>query len=74
MYIILSKRDMIPRSRISVFLGQTEIDDVDEMGGSTCPHDKIGGFDIAVNVVFRVYEFDTGYLNVGNDFPFFGFV
>jgi len=32
------------------------------MRGSTGAHDKVGGLDVAVDVVLRVYEFDTGYL------------
>lgn len=61
-YIVLFEWDMVWGSGVSVFLGETEIDDVDEMRGSTGAHDKVGGLDVAVDVVLRVYEFDTGYL------------
>lgn len=64
-YVVLFEGDVVRGSRVSVFLGETEIDDVDEVRGSAGAHDKVGGFDVAVDVVFRVDKLDTGYLREG---------
>ena len=52
-------RYVLMRSGVAIFLGQTEVDDVNEVALFAKPHEEIVGLDIAVNEVFRVYVLDS---------------
>lgn len=47
---------------ITEFLCQSKINDIDEVRGFANAHDKVGGFDVAVDKGVGVDEFDAGYL------------
>mmetsp|Transcript_4507 Transcript_4507/g.10940 ORF Transcript_4507/g.10940 Transcript_4507/m.10940 type:complete len:322 (-) Transcript_4507:208-1173(-) len=52
--------DMLKGAGVTVSLRQTEIDTVDEVSVSTTPiRDEVGGFDITVDQVARMHQFDT---------------
>lgn len=46
-------------SRVTEFLGQTEVDDVDEVAFLGEAHQEIVGLDVTMDEVLRVDVFDT---------------
>jgi len=45
---------------IAEFFCEAKVDDIDQVGGLTGAHDKVGGLDVAVDEVVRMNEFNTG--------------
>ncbi len=60
--LVFSVGDMQMCARISVFLGETKVDDVHLVSTFSKPHQEIVGFNISVQEALGVYVFDTGYL------------
>lgn len=56
---ILAIRYMMTRSRITEFLRETKVYDVDEISIFSCAHYEVCGFDISVDQVPRVDVFDS---------------
>lgn len=58
--LVLSVRDMEVCLRVAVFLGETEIDDVDLVPAFADAHQEVVGLDVAVDEVAGMDVFDTG--------------
>jgi len=63
----LALRDVLECSGVTVTLGQTEIDAVDKVAvPAAAVGDKVGGFDITVDQVAGVHQFDALEHLIGN--------
>lgn len=58
--LVLSVRDMQVSLGITVLLCETKVDDVDLVSSFSNSHQKVVGFDVAVNEVARVNVLDAG--------------
>ena len=65
--LVLSVRDMKMRLRVSIFLGQSEINDIDLVSSFSYAHEEIVGFDVSMNKVSRVDVFDSRNELVGEE-------
>jgi len=60
--LVLTVRDMLMSFAISIFLGKTKIDNVDNIGFFSETEKEVIGLDISMDVVSTVNEFDSGNL------------
>lgn len=58
--LVLAIWDMEMRLRIAVFLGKTEVNDIDLVSALANSHQKVVRFDVPMNEGFGVNVFDTG--------------
>ena len=55
--LVFPVRYVLVCARVAVFLGQTEVDDVDEVALLAEAHEEVVRLDVAVNEVLRMYVF-----------------
>ena len=60
--LVFSVRYVLVCARITVLLGQAEVDDINEIAFLAQSHQEVVRLYIPVNEVFRMYVFNTAYL------------
>jgi len=57
--LVLAVRYVLVRSGVAVFLGEAEVDDVDQVALLAEAHKEVVGLHVSVDEVLRVYVFDA---------------
>lgn len=57
MVFVLSISNMIARTAVPELFGKAEVYDIDEVSSLVSTHDKVGWFDVTVDIVACMYKF-----------------